>query len=419
MAKEWKILAVLLGAVLLVAGVRAPAPAQPQVFKLGILGPLTGPAARTGDEFKSSATLAFEAINHKIGPYQIELVWIDSQSDPEKATRAYEEAIVRKGVQAGCLNWHSSVAVAVMEVTAKHRVPHFFGMGATEVVNQKFHSDRKRFGYWMAKGWPFPAKLSIAYVNALKDAIAAGTFSPAARTVALWGEDTDWGRSFGRAIKGQFQDAGWQVRAEEYFAIDATEHYPLLTRFKDLGVAVVAGTSTAPAAMSAFIKQAEEVGLKALIVADGLGWVGEWYNLTGRSSDYVLDQIPQWPTAEARTWATNFERRFGFKPSPSAAGLAYDFSNFCIKILERALKKHGSLTSENIYNVGRDELWTGQLTYTGGIVMQKYRYTGETIPDPVIGQGHYIFPVLQYFGGDAKIIWPTEWRTSDLRAKSR
>jgi branched-chain amino acid transport system substrate-binding protein len=44
--------------------------------------------------------------------------------------------------------------------------------------------------------------------------------------------------------------------------------------------------------MSAFIKQADEVGLKSLIIADGLGWVGEWYNLTGKSSNFVMDQIP-------------------------------------------------------------------------------------------------------------------------------
>ncbi|MEJ2759582.1 MAG: ABC transporter substrate-binding protein [Anaerolineales bacterium] len=103
-------------------------------FKLGVLGPFSGPSARTGDEFRQSATMAFEAVDYKVGPYTIEPVWIDSQSDPAKAAQAYEQAIVQDGIQAGVLNWHSSVAVSVMEVTAKHKIPHVFGFGATEVM---------------------------------------------------------------------------------------------------------------------------------------------------------------------------------------------------------------------------------------------------------------------------------------------
>src|SRR5215470_5225624 len=92
-----------------------------KVLRVGVLGPFTGPAARTGDEFRGAVEMAFESVNYKVGGYTIQRVWIDSQSDPEKATRAYEEAVVGQGIQAGLLNWHSSEAVAVMEVTAKHK----------------------------------------------------------------------------------------------------------------------------------------------------------------------------------------------------------------------------------------------------------------------------------------------------------
>ena len=56
--------------------------------------------------------MALEEINSQIGKYKIEPVWIDSQSDPAKASQAYEQAVVQDGIQAGVLNWHSSVAVA-------------------------------------------------------------------------------------------------------------------------------------------------------------------------------------------------------------------------------------------------------------------------------------------------------------------
>jgi len=388
-----------------------------KVLKIGVEGPFTGPAARTGEEFKGSVQMAFEAINYKVGDYKIELVWIDDQSDPEKGTRAYEEAVVGQGIQAGFLGWHSSVAVAQMEVTAKHKIPHFFAMGATGVVNEKFNSDKEKYGYWMTKGWPDPSKLSIAYVNALEDAIKAGTWTPSEKKVAIWGEDTDWGRSFGGAIKTQFEDAGWTVVSEDYFTKEQTEFTPLLTRYKDDGVPVLAGTSAIAPSISAFIKQADEVGLKSLIVADGLGWVGEWYDLTGSSSDYVLDQIPGWTTDEAKKFAADFEKKWGTTPSPSAAGLSYDFANFFIKILQTTLQDSGELTSEAIYKTGKEKVWTGQLTYTEGIVMSEYKYSEDTIPDPVVGKGYYIFPVLQYHGGESTVIWPDEWKTGSIEAK--
>ncbi len=395
-----------------------PAADEAKVFKIGILGPFTGPSARTGEEFKVSVEMALEAIDYTIGEYTIEPVWVDSQSDPEKATRAYEEAIVKDGIQAGVLNWHSSVAVAVMEVAAKHKIPHFFGFGATEVVNDKFLEDQATYGYWTSKGWPIPSKLSQNYVTALEDAIAAGVWTPENKTAAVYGEDTDWGRSFGDGIGAQLEEAGWEVVDYQYFPIDQTEFYPLLNKFKDQDVALIAGTSTAPPSLSAFIKQADEVGITSLIVADGLGWVGEWYELTGDSSNYVLDQIPGWTTDESKAFAEAFEAKSGTIPSPSSGGLSYDGMNFFIKVMQTTFDDAGELSSAAVYSTVQDKVWTGELTYTtadGAIVMSNYDFSEP--PDPIVGKGFYTFPVLQYMDGDSQTIWPPEFQEVDLQQK--
>ena len=388
-----------------------------EVFKLGILGPFSGPSARTGDEFEGSVNIAFSDIDWQIGPYKIEPIWIDSESDPAKASQAYEQAIVQHDIQAGLLNWHSSVAVACMEVTAKHKIPHFYGFGATETVNETFNSDPEKYGYWALKGWPTPEKLSIAYVQALEDAIASGAWSPEAKTVALFGEDTDWGRSWAGGIKPQFVDAGWEIVAEEYFALDATDMVPLLNKFKQQNPAVVAGTGTGLPAVSGFIKQADEVGLESLIIMDGLGWFGEWYELTGDSSNYVLDQIPGWATEAGKEYAERFEAENGFAPSPSAGGLSYDGVGIFISAAQDAYEMYGELTSETLYKFIQEQIWTGEWTYTDGIVMEEYAYPAEVAPDPVGGKGKFIFPVLQYFDGEGKIIFPPEWAEQGLQPK--
>ena len=395
----------------------ASAAAAPQELKIGIEGPFSGPNARTGEEIKDASTMAFDAINWTVGPYKIVPVYIDDQSDPAKGAAAYEQAIAGQGIVAGVLGWHSSVAVAQMEVTAKYKVPHFFAMGATGVVNEKFKADQAKYGYWTTKGWPDPAKLSIAYVTALNDAITAGSWTPAAKKVAIYGEDTDWGRSFGAGLKAGFESTGWTTVSEDYFPTTQTDFSALIGRYKADSVPVLAGTSTIPASISAFIKQADDAGLKSMIVADGLGWIGEWYKLTGTSSNYVLDAIPGWTTDAAKKFAADFKTKFGFDPGPSAAGLSYDWTNFFIKVLQTTLADQGKLTSETIYKTAQDKIWTGQLTYTDGIIMKRYAFSADTIPDPVLGKADYIFPVLQYHEGVGTVVWPDEWKTGVIQPK--
>jgi branched-chain amino acid transport system substrate-binding protein len=284
-------------------------------------------------------------------------------------------------------------------------------------VNEKFTADPEKYGYWTTKGWPDPAKLSIAYVTALNDAIAAGTWTPPSKDVAIYGEDTDWGRSFGGGLKQQFTDTGWNVVSEDFFPTTQTDFSALVNRYKTNNTPVIVGTSTIAASISAFIKQANDAGIKAMIVADGLGWIGEWYSLTGSSADYVLDEIPGWTTEAAQKFATDYEAKYGSKPSPSASGLSYDFTNFFIEIMKQTLADSGSITSETLYQTAKDKLWTGQLTFKNGIIMSNYEFSEETLPDPIVGKGYYIFPVLQYFGGEPTVIWPADWKTGDLKAK--
>lgn len=393
-------------------------PAEEMVFKLGLLGPYSGPSAQTGAQFKGGATMALEEYDYQIGPYTIEPVWIDSQSDPAKASQAYEQAVVQDGIQAGALNWHSSVAVAVMEVTAKYQIPHIFGFGATEKVNETFASDIEKYGYWSMKGWPTPAKLGNKYVDALEYYIEQGVFTPEAKTVAIYGEDTDWGRSFGAGAIELFEAAGWEVVSEEYFPLEQTEFYPFLNKLKELNPAVVAGTSTAPPSITALIKQADEVGLESLIIADGLGWV-DFCSLTGDSATNVIDQIAGWSSDAGFAFADEFESRFGMAPSTSSAGLAHDGTKMFMEIAQAVYDEHGELTSELIQQFVEEKVWTGEWTMTDGLVMVEYKYTPETNPDPVVGPGYYTFPVLQYSfeAGKClgKAVYPVEGAVQDLQ----
>jgi branched-chain amino acid transport system substrate-binding protein len=394
--------------------------AASKILKVGVLGPFTGPSAQTGKEFKASVEMAMATIDSTVGDYKIEVVWVDSQSDPAKASGAYAEAVEGKGIQAGVLNWHSSVAIAVMDVAAQYKVPHMFAFGASEVVNQKWQADPEKYSYWGGKGWPVPAKLEKNYIVALNKAIEAGTFKPKKKLAAIYGEDTDWGRSAGGSYKKALLESGWEIHSEEYFPATQTDFYPLLSKYKKAGVAVVAGTSTSPSAISAFVKQSVEVGLKSVIVASGLGWIGDWYKMTGPASNYVLDSIPQLTTKEAQQWAKDVKAKYGFNPSPSAGGLSYDGIRMFIKILQRTNELHGVLDKKTIHKTMVEEVNTSKLTYgkkDGAIIMNEYRYTAETMPDMVVAPDAYFFPILQYQEGKGYMIFPDIWKERDFQQK--
>jgi branched-chain amino acid transport system substrate-binding protein len=390
-------------------------PAADKVLKVGVLGPFTGPSARVGEEFQDSVTMAFDAVDWEIGGYKLETVWIDSESDPEKGTRAYEQAILRDEIDCGLMSWHSTVAVPVMEVAAKYKIPHFFGFAATGTILEKYQSDPEKYSYWMGKTWPDPAKLTLAYVISLEDAIEQGLWQPAEKKVALYGNDTEWGRNFAEALGSQLEDAGWEIVATEFVPVGETDFYPLLTKLQELNVPLIAGTMSDTAGFTALIKQSREVELESLIIADGLGWIGEWYDLTGEASNYVLDQIPQWTTAEAQAFKTDFEERWGIEPGASSAGLAYDMANFFVQLAQATYDEHGELNSETLYKFGQEKLWGGEFTFTDGILMEEYKYTPETAPDPIVDKGYFIFPVIQYLDGEGSIVWPDEWKVTDLQ----
>jgi branched-chain amino acid transport system substrate-binding protein len=398
------------------ASTACTAPAATTI-NIGIEGPFTGPNALTGTEMKNASSMAFDAINWQIGPYKINPVYIDDQSDPAKGAAAYEQAAVSQKIIAGILGWHSSVAVSQMEITAKYKIPHFFAMGATGVVNEKFNSDKGKYGYWTTKGWPDPAKLSIGYVQAVEDAITAGTFKPAEKKVAIYGEDTDWGRSFAKGLEDGLKAKGWTVTSEDFFPTSQTDFSALVSNYQSSNVPLIAGTTTIPASIASFLKAVDDAGLKSLVVADGLGWIGDWYKLSGSASDYVVDQIPQFASDKAKKFAADYEAKFGSKPSPSAAGLSYDFTNYFIKVAQQTLAEQCELSSATLFKTAQDQIWTGKLTYTDGIIMSNYDYSAESIPDPVVGGGHYIFPALQYMGGNPTVVWPADVATGKLQMK--
>lgn len=381
-------------------------------FKLGVEAPLTGPDAESGQAILNATKMAFAQENYKIGDTKVELVPVDDKADPAAAVSAYTYAINRDGVQAMFGNWNTDVTLGVMPLSERYQMPHFFYGALGQAVDQKVAKTDPK--YFFGKQYPPPGEQQAAYVEALGQAVDDGLELPNGKTVALFGEDTDFGRGVVKTLGDEFRADGWEVKGKQFFAIDATEHNAMVNTFLRKKVSVIAGTGTALQGIASLLKQTHNQGFDGLFICDGLSYTGDWHKAAGAASDGVMDLNVLYATEEAKKFEAAYKKRYKSNPSPFSAGITYDYAKFLIKIMERAQEKHGELTKETLTKVGTDELKRGKISYDG-MMMKEYRFTQDSWPVPLSGDDGYLAPVVQYWDGKPSITYPRRLAQSEVR----
>jgi branched-chain amino acid transport system substrate-binding protein len=408
------------GAFVLVTASRARAQEAGAPLKLGSMGPFTGPASRTGDEFKNGVALALEdaraagelplVIDGK--KRDVEIVFIDSQSSPEKAVKAVTDAVSRQGVEFIVNGWHSSVAMAAIDAESPMNIVHIGHLGESQYVSEKINKDPSKYRGWF-KGWPAPPVLAGLYGPPLQHFIKEGLWKPANMKAAILVEDTDFGRGWGDAAIASLSEAGFEVLPYDVTALDETEFSPLLIRYKAQKVSLVGLTSTGNVSVSNFVKQFRAQGLKALMIAHGLGWFSEWYELTGDASDFaVAIDSPHVIASSQQEWVDRYKAKFGMEPGIAASGITYDYMRMALKILNKA----GTLDFEKLVQTVRATPHTGVWNY--------YKFSTEPGPNALapneVMTGAFMegffFPMVQFMKGKANVIWPLEHAKAQFQA---
>ncbi len=409
-----------LGAALIVATGPLRAQETGETVKIGVLGPFTGPASRTGDDFKRGVEMALEdARKQGLLPitvdgkkHDVEIVWVDSQSSPEKAVKAVTDAINREGVKFMVTGWHSSVAMAIMDAEVPFKIVHLGNQGESQSISEKLNKDPQKYRGWF-KGWPSPPIFAGLYGPPLKYFLDKGLWTPANRKAAVLVEDTDFGRGWGDALTGSLKQAGFEPLPYDVTALDETEFAPLLLKYKAEGVSVVGMTSTGSVSVSNFLKQARAQQLKALTIGHGITWFGEWYNLTGEASDYVV--AADSPAAIApwqKEWVERYKAKYnGEEPSISAAGHPYDYMLMALTVINKA----GTWDFDTLVKTVHETPYKGVWHY--------YKFSTEAGPNAMapneVMTGAFMegffFPMVQLMGGKANVVWPLDYATAEFK----
>jgi branched-chain amino acid transport system substrate-binding protein len=387
-------------------------------LKVGVMAPYTGPASRTGEEYKNGALMALEELRAE-GQVpvtidgekrDIEFVWVDSESSPEKAVKAFQDAVNREGVEIMVNGWHGSVALALIDIVAQYNMIFFGHLGAPGAISQKIIE--KGYRHWF-KGMPDPGMLAGGYADPIDYFIKEGKWTPASKKLAICVEDTDWGRAWGDGFAKAMEAYGWEIAVRDVVPFEETEYTSLLAKYKAAGVSVVAFSLSSNLASSGFTKQFDAAEINGLLVADGLGWYSDWYELTGASSNYSVSADSQYViTDEQREWTERYAKMWGHEPGLSPAGSSYDYLVMLVKGLNQAGTLDFDKLSDTLLNLEHRGIWH---YYAFAKTAGDHAIAPYEVKAGAFMEG-YFQPMVQRMDGKAKVIWPLEYAEAEFVA---
>jgi branched-chain amino acid transport system substrate-binding protein len=241
--------------VLVIGGLSAPAGHAQAPIKIGVIQPLSGSVAASGNYVRMGAEIARDWINGRggINGRKVELVIEDNKSDPKEAASAAEKLIVRDKVPAIMGAWGSSMTLAAMPKLEEYGVP-------MVVETSSAASITRRGNPWVFRISP-PSEMEALGLERYVDKLGV-------KRADFLAVNTDWGRGAVGAFGDMLKKTGAAVGATEFMDQAATDMNAQITKIKGTGGDTLFLT-TAVEQITLVLKQAQEQRLARKIVTTG------------------------------------------------------------------------------------------------------------------------------------------------------
>jgi len=223
--------------------------------KIGVIQPLSGPVAASGNYIRMGAEIARDWLNARGGVLsrRVELVIEDNKSDPKEAATAAEKLIVRDKVPAIMGAWGSSMTLAAMPKLEEYGVP-------MVVETSSAASVTKRGNPWIFRISP-PSEMEALGLERYVDKLGI-------KRAEFLAVNTDWGRGAVSAFGDMLKKKGADIGPAEFMEQAATDMNAQLTKIKaDNGDTLF--VTTAVEQITLILKQAQEQRLARKIITTG------------------------------------------------------------------------------------------------------------------------------------------------------
>ena len=181
--------------------------AQAKTVKVGVLHPVTGALAYSGQQCRMGALMAIEDINKaggikSLGGAKIEAMLGDAQSSPQAGTAEIEK-MNEAGVSAVVGAFASAICLATTQAAAKYNLPHVVDVGVADQIVERGLKNTFRFG----PGYRKCAEVAVANLHVLNT--AAGK---PARTAMIIHEESLFGTGTANLLSKELPGYGYDVK---------------------------------------------------------------------------------------------------------------------------------------------------------------------------------------------------------------
>jgi len=207
--------------------------AQPKAVKVGILHPVTGALAYSGQQCREGALMAIEDINRtgikSLGGAKLDVLLGDAQSTPQAGA-----AEIEKMNEAGCAAvvgaYASAICLATTQAAAKHNLPHVVDVGVADQIVERGLKNTFRFG----PGYRTCAQVAVSNLHVLNT--LAGK---PARTVMIIHEESLFGTGTANLLAAELPGHGFEVKEIVKHANPTRDFNNIVLRMKSLNPDIV------------------------------------------------------------------------------------------------------------------------------------------------------------------------------------
>lgn len=276
--------------------------------KIGVVLPLTGPAALYGQQAEEGGRLAAKMINEQGGILkgrQIELVFEDDQSKPENGVNMFNKLINKEQVDAITGGVNSSVSIAAKDVAKDKLINIVTISSAPEIMENRD-----------------PYRFRLNTTNDMRGEVfhkfVAEELKP--KTVAVIAENTDYGQVELEILKKNWSgEDSPEIVGTEFFELTETDFTNPLTKLKSTNAEAIYVVTSAIEINSAIFKQAYQLGFNDTIKLLAPGNINtKFIELAGKeaveglySADIYLNSVTNDFNDK---FVQRFEEEYGRKP---------------------------------------------------------------------------------------------------------
>jgi len=208
--------------------------AQAKAIKVGVLHPVTGALAYSGQQCREGAMMAIEDINKaggikSLGGAKLEALLGDAQSQPQ-AGAAEVEKMNEAGVSAVVGAFASAICLATTQAAAKYNLPHIVDVGVADQIVERGLKNTFRFG----PGYKKCTETAMANLHVLNT--AAGK---PAKTVMIIHEESLFGSGTAQLLSRELPGYGYEVKEVVKHANPTRDFNNIVLRMKAVNPDIV------------------------------------------------------------------------------------------------------------------------------------------------------------------------------------